>query len=352
MIRTLAASERKELAGQFTWIRGILRTMPRFAIAAPISRGFLDEIEIGPSDRVQLFGWHLGATDLGRIEVLADDQLLHPLETFALSRPDVALSQGAAQFCGFAITYRLEAQRVSSVVVRSEGKIVAVVNHEFAPRAPDYANLFDAQEILGREHVYSVGPPNSSPNDDVLAMASALPPPVLDFGCGSGALVRELRRLQVDAWGIEIKRTAIEESIRDDVRTFITLYDGKLPLPYPDGRFGSVVCSEVLEHIPDYRAAVLEMARLARTALVTVPDMSAVPTLFPHFVVPWHLLESSHCNFFTSRSLRLLLEEAFDSVTMLRIGPFEINGTRAFTSLVARASGEQSESLLVSPLMP
>ncbi len=59
----------------------------------------------------------------------------------------------------------------------------------------------------------------------------------------------------------------------------------------------SVVCSEVLEHIPDHGAAIREMARLAREALMTVPDMSAIPALFPHNVVRWHLLEATHASF-------------------------------------------------------
>ena len=95
------------------------------------------------------------------------------------------------------------------------------------------------------------------------------------------------------------------------------------------------MCSEVLEHIPDWRGAIVEMGRVARRALITVPDMSAIPTLFPHRVVPWHLLESTHVNFFTQRSLHAALSTAFSRITFLRLGEFPVNGTRVYTSLVA-----------------
>ena len=63
--------------------------------------------------------------------------------------------------------------------------------------------------------------------------------------------------------------------------------------------------------------------------------MSAVPALFPHFVVPWHLLEASHVNFFTQASLEALLRQNFQRVSFSRLGRFEVNGTRVYTSIVA-----------------
>jgi len=96
-----------------------------------------------------------------------------------------------------------------------------------------------------------------------------------------------------------------------------------------------VVCCEVLEHIPDWRMALQEIARIGRRALITVPDMSSIPALFPHQVVPWHLLESTHVNFFTQRSLHVALSPIFSRVRFLRLGESWVNGTRVFKSLVA-----------------
>ena len=148
-------------------------------------------------------------------------------------------------------------------------------------------------------------------------------------------MVRALIDAGLEAEGIELQRPGILASMRDDVRPLIKLTDGTFPLPYRDGQFGAVVCSEVLEHVPDFRAALREMARVAPKALITVPDMTAIPTLFPHRVVPCHLLESTHLNFFTQRSLEEALRPLFGRVRFQRLGEFQVNGTRVFTSLVA-----------------
>jgi len=82
----------------------------------------------------------------------------------------------------------------------------------------------------------------------------------------------------------------------------------------------------VLEHIPDWRTALQEIARVGRRALITVPDMSAIPAPLPSRVVPWHLLESTHLNFFTQRSLHLALSPFFSRVRFLRLGEFWVTG--------------------------
>src|SRR5437763_15527996 len=96
----------------------------------------------------------------------------------------------------------------------------------------------------------------------------------------------------------------IRESIRPGVSSSITLYDGQFPSPLQNGSFKSVFCSEVLEHIPDYETAIREIARLATERVTfTVPNASAIPNGFRHRVVPCHLLEGTHVNFFTQTSL-------------------------------------------------
>jgi SAM-dependent methyltransferase len=173
--------------------------------------------------------------------------------------------------------------------------------------------------------------------EEVLALAKELPGPVLDFGCGSGPLVRALREGGVDARGLELDRPAIADSIAEDVRPHITLYAGSFPTPFPDKTFASVVLVEVLEHISDYEAALGEAARLTREhLLITVPDISAIPQCYPHHVVPWHLLESTHLNFFTQQSLTNALAKHFRTIEIAKICSEEVDGTRFFTNLVAR----------------
>lgn len=148
--------------------------------------------------------------------------------------------------------------------------------------------------------------------------------------------MKRLRARGIEARGIEIDRPGIRDALEADMRASILLYDGRLPAPFADRSFASVTCVEVLEHCDSPSAIVSELERLTRDrCVVTVPDMSAIPICFQHRVVPWHLLESTHVNFFTQASLEALLRERFREVAMARIGVDAVNGTRFWTSLAA-----------------
>jgi ubiquinone/menaquinone biosynthesis C-methylase UbiE len=117
---------------------------------------------------------------------------------------------------------------------------------------------------------------------------------------------------------------------------YIKLYNGNLPLPYEDNSFKSGVCIEVLEHIPNFEDVIKELARIIESCLViSVPDISSIPLLHKHNVVPWHLLESTHVNFFTQVSLYGFLKKYFTRINFAKIGCIDINSTKSFTSIVA-----------------
>lgn len=177
-----------------------------------------------------------------------------------------------------------------------------------------------------------------------MALVEPLPTPILDFGCGMGALLGALQSRKAgepqsrdcQAYGIEIDRPAIRQQLRPDIADCVTLYNGSLPLPYDDGQFASVVSIEVIEHIPNYRRVLEELARVSsEQAVFTVPNIDAIPLCFPHQVVPWHLLEATHVNFFNPSSFRKLLLEYFTEVELLQIHPVTVNGTQFYTSVAA-----------------
>jgi len=153
--------------------------------------------------------------------------------------------------------------------------------------SPHYHRLLSTGEVLHREHIYASGPPNVAVHPEVLELAKELKGPLLDFGCGRGVLVAELQRAGMEAYGLELDTRVIKESILPQAAGAITLYDGSFPSPFEDGRFRSVVCSEVLEHIADYQGALRDIARLATEKVIfTVPDASAIPVGFRHGAVP------------------------------------------------------------------
>jgi SAM-dependent methyltransferase len=311
--------------------------VPTFALGKTFEGGVLDSIDVEPSGEIRLHGWNRDTDAVPAFDVLADGAAVPRREQFRLRRPEVALlirSKRADH--GFAITFHASAEAPCKVIeVRLSNRTLASIRPGVARAEPHYAHLFGEARVLHREDIYGFGPPTPDVDPNVLALARSLPAPILDFGCGSGALVRALIGEGIEAEGIELLRPEIVTSLKDDVLPFVKLHDGGFPLPYHDGQFGAVVCSEVIEHIPEWSTALTEIARIARHALITVPDMSAIPALFPHRVVPWHLLESTHLNFFTQTSLGRALSPLFRRVRFMRMGEFHVNGTRAFTSLVA-----------------
>jgi len=97
----------------------------------------------------------------------------------------------------------------------------------------------------------------------VAAMVDPQCETVLDVGCGNGFLTRRLRARQLVV-GLDPSEEALKWL--DGPRVLGT--GGRLP--FADDAFDTVVCCEVLEHLPDeaFYSTVKEMARVARTSLV------------------------------------------------------------------------------------
>ncbi len=146
---------------------------------------------------------------------------------------------------------------------------------------------------------------------------------LLDMGCGGGrhafaALRRGARVVALDADGAELK------TVRDMVEAMVL--EGEVPspgvglpvqgdalrLPFPDDAFDRVIASEVLEHIPDDRAAIAELARVLRPGgrmAVTVP------TRFPERINwmldrEYHDIPGGHIRIYRQRDLEDRLEAA------------------------------------------
>jgi SAM-dependent methyltransferase len=110
---------------------------------------------------------------------------------------------------------------------------------------------------------------------------------LLDVGCGAGRHAYEgLRRggrvVAYDLDASEVKDTAtVLRAMRDDDPA-VSASGGQgwavngdaLHVPFPNSSFDRIIASEVLEHIPDDRAAITELTRVLRpggTIAVTVP---------------------------------------------------------------------------------
>ena len=99
-------------------------------------------------------------------------------------------------------------------------------------------------------------------------------PRCLDIGAGSGDLLALLQKdwpaMQAEACDYHIERFALMDVpiTRLDLNTH--------PLPYADESFDLVTCSEVLEHVENYRAVLREIQRVLKPGglmVVTTPNV-------------------------------------------------------------------------------
>ncbi|MDI7269156.1 MAG: class I SAM-dependent methyltransferase [Myxococcota bacterium] len=107
---------------------------------------------------------------------------------------------------------------------------------------------------------------------------------VLDVGFGSGDLLM-LAHPSCRVCGVEISRSAIEQARSAATRAGYREFDFRKPLddgalPYPDACFDVAICSHVLEHVPDDRAALSEIRRVLRPGGVAVVFVPVEPQGF------------------------------------------------------------------------
>ena len=280
---------------------------------------FVDSVTGHPLPVLIVRGWCTDPSDVD-VKLECEDGSLHaPALLCRELRPDVvAVEKLTFPWPGFVAEFHLGGQPKS---VHMFGKATPVAGPErYGSAEPHYKELYQTDEILHRERIYCVGPPTPA-NPAIVQLADALlGRSVLDFGCGSGDLVGKLRALGRDAIGIEIDRPAIRQHLVAEAQPYVTLYDGCLPLPYPDRAFDSAIATEVVEHVGDPHAVANELMRVARSSvLITVPDIASIPFSWPTNTVPWHLLEASHVNFFNARSLATLFQPHFVPSRQFRI---------------------------------
>jgi SAM-dependent methyltransferase len=89
---------------------------------------------------------------------------------------------------------------------------------------------------------------------------------VLDYGCGHGELVAELRRRGVDCYGTEV---FYEGGSYDSGELAALMDEGVIkhlredePVPFPNGTFDLIISNQVLEHVSDLPVVVAELDRL------------------------------------------------------------------------------------------
>jgi len=137
-------------------------------------------------------------------------------------------------------------------------------------------------------------------NYDILGLKTG--DKILDLGCGFGRHAFEAARrganvVALDAGRDEVEGVAatfaamVEAGELSTENLHVASVQGDaLALPFPDGTFDRVICSEVLEHIPNDVGAMRELARVLRpggTMAITVPR-------FGPELINWALSDAYH----------------------------------------------------------
>lgn len=179
------------------------------------------------------------------------------------------------------------------------------------------------ETLLHRENIYGSGPPIEEPGADVSDLLRAYLPErasVVDVGCGAGAYGPPLMAAGHDWLGLEANEYCCGILTRRHL-PFRKVDLDSVRLPAADREFDSAICIEVLEHTKDPETFAAEIARIVRgRALFSVPNLELLPYLHDWRVVPWHLLEGDHKNFFTRASLGALLSRQFRRVEIFPYG--------------------------------
>ena len=179
------------------------------------------------------------------------------------------------------------------------------------------------ETLLHRENIYGSGPPIEEPGVEVSDLLRAYLPKsgsVVDVGCGAGAYGPPLMAEGHEWLGLEANDYCATILTRRQL-PFRKVDLASDRLPAGDGEFDSAICIEVLEHTKDPRIFAAEIARITRyRALFSVPNLELLPYLHDWRVVPWHLLEADHKNFFTRGSLTALLSKHFRHIEIFPYG--------------------------------
>ena len=143
---------------------------------------------------------------------------------------------------------------------------------------------------------------------------------VLDLGCGEGRhVISAYAAADVHSFGVDLSLEDLKTT-RDKFRDFAEPENkaksfglssaNALQLPFADNTFDKVICSEVLEHIPDYRGALEEIQRVLKPGGLFC---ASVPRAWPEKIC-WVLSEGyyntpgGHIRIFKARELRREIE--------------------------------------------
>ena len=216
------------------------------------------------------------------------------------------------------------------------------MSEQMNEKLPYQAGLEEAGRqgrVLGRDDIYDSGPPVDAVHEELLEfitqvsrqripidtmreellefIARVSRQRILDIGCGLGPYVAKLNSRGFNCIGIEIEAGLVRAAVA--LGRPVLLMDGRV-LSFDDQTIDTCLLIEVIEHVHDFELLLREAGRVAqRNIIVSVPNVNMIPSLSRYNVVPWHILEATHVNFFTPEILQRVLERIFAGQAKVRV---------------------------------
>jgi ubiquinone/menaquinone biosynthesis C-methylase UbiE len=140
----------------------------------------------------------------------------------------------------------------------------------------------------------------------------------LDVGCGTGFAVRELaaKLTHGKACGIDISDGMVEQASRrvpPELADRVEIRQASSSsIPYPDGFFTHLMCTNSFHHYPEPVEALREMQRVLEPGgelviFENAPDLSLYTRFWD---LALRLFETGHVRYYTSKQLGEILEQA------------------------------------------
>ena len=286
------------------------------------------------------------------VDATEEEHLFEYLNLLA-TRPSVRCALGdrarawAEQECSWEVAARRYVEFLETVVEGREpqARAAAAAGPASAPVESEYIASWAPPQNGSRAYVethrtrlertLALTPPGG-PDDRVLEMGAYLQiTPALKTRLGYG----EVRGCYYGPHGQTNHRSVTSEN-GEDFRCDIDLFDAERDrFPYDDGYFSTVLCCELIEHLPsDPMHMMGEINRILKpggTLLLTTPNIASAravsailqgfhPMLFPAYIRPNPSgeTEARHNREYSPREVKDLMENSGFEVTALETGPF------------------------------
>jgi 2-polyprenyl-3-methyl-5-hydroxy-6-metoxy-1,4-benzoquinol methylase len=144
---------------------------------------------------------------------------------------------------------------------------------------------------------------------------------VLDVGCGTGAMLKEMEASGLETYGVEPNPKAVQACLRKGLR----VVEGTLEnARYPAGYFDTIILSHVIEHVPSPRSTLgflYPILKPGGRVFISCPNArSYMAGLFKQFWAGWHI--PFHLSHFTPETMKtLILETPFQPLLIRAVTP-------------------------------